>query len=428
MAETELRNAMRFGSNAHLDPSSLGKFGMGLKLASFSHARLVTVVSRKSGRHHGRRWSLEGIRRNWDCEILDTTQAADIYKAPWSPIARSASGTLVMWDGLDKLPTASAGLRATLRALHRRLEVHLGLHFHRFLGDGRLRILLDQQERGESEHQIRAEIAPLDPFAYGCAPAEGFPRSYQLDIAGVGVLEVEGHIWPPNSEAPEYRLGNRAAARQGFYFYRNDRLIQAGGWNGLVQHDSEPHGSLARVRVDLPPAFDASFSLNVQKSSVIVPPGFVEAAQVATSAEGDTLDSYRALAQQVYRKRDHKAAAARRLVLGAGAPAKLRRVMLEGIEAAEGEVRPVSFRWIDLDGSEFFRVDRDGDRILLNERYRNDVLAGLEPESSDVPLLKTLLLLLLEQDLKRSRVPAKRKQELAKINQLLISAACLGVG
>jgi hypothetical protein len=61
-----------------------------------------------------------------------------------------------------------------------------------------------------------------------------------MRLAGVGEIPLDGHIWPPNSDQPEYQLGNRAAARQGFYFYRNNRLIQAGGWNGLLQNEAEP--------------------------------------------------------------------------------------------------------------------------------------------------------------------------------------------
>src|SRR5207249_10711635 len=62
-------------------------------------------------------------------------------------------------------------------------------------------------------------------------------------------IKAEAHIWPPNSEAEAYKLGNKAAARQGFYFYRNDRLIQAGGWNGVVR--SEEHTSELQSRFDL---------------------------------------------------------------------------------------------------------------------------------------------------------------------------------
>lgn len=264
MDAAQLRNAMRFGSAARVDHTSLGKFGLGLKLSSFSHARTLVVISRREGLTVGRRWTLAGIRRHWDCDIVKESQAAALIDAPWSPIDLRVSGTVVLWNDIDKLPVSGRGLRYTLNALHRRLELHLGLHFHRFIQRGVLSIHIDQQEQGEPEHQIRATVPALDPFGYGVAPLEGYPRTFVMHLAGVGEIPLDCHLWPPNSDRPEYRLGNRAAARQGFYFYRNRRLIQAGGWNGLLQNDAEPHASLARVRIDLPPSFDDRFSLNVQ--------------------------------------------------------------------------------------------------------------------------------------------------------------------
>ncbi len=121
---------------------------------------------------------------------------------------------MVLWDDIDKLPVSSRGLRYTLNALHRRLELHLGLHFHRFIQHGVLSIRIDQQEQGELEHQIRATVPALDPFGYSDAPLEGYPRTFLMRLAGVGEIPLECHIWPPNSDQPEYRLGNRAAARQ----------------------------------------------------------------------------------------------------------------------------------------------------------------------------------------------------------------------
>src|SRR5208282_1396565 len=110
---------------------------------------------------------------------------------------------------------------------------------------------------------VRVEVPPLNPFAYHAPGNPDYPKTFRTKIAQASTLSLEAHIWPPNSELPQYKLGNKAAARQGFYFYRNGRLIQSGGWNGLVQHDSEPHGSLARTRIDLPPELDGTFGLNV---------------------------------------------------------------------------------------------------------------------------------------------------------------------
>ena len=80
-------------------------------------------------------------------------------------------------------------------------------------------------------------------------------------------MVAECHIWPPQSHALGYRLGGgKVALRQGFYFYRNNRVIQAGGWNGVRGDDGEPHLSLARVKIDLPSELDSMFKLDVTKS------------------------------------------------------------------------------------------------------------------------------------------------------------------
>jgi hypothetical protein len=428
MSPDELRSAMRFGSPERLDRTSLGKFGLGLKLASFSHARKLTVVTSDGSSCSGRRWTIDGIRRHWDCETLSDQQAIDLCNAPWSPLEISSQGTVVIWDDIDKLPVSGRGLRHTLRSLHRRLDLHLGLHFHRFIRDGRLRIHIDQQQQGISEHQIRVEVPPLDPFSYPDSPLPDYPRVFRLQITGVGELDAEAHIWPANSEATEYKLGNRAAARQGFYFYRNDRLIQAGGWNGLVQAESEPHSSLARVKIDLPTGYDTSFSLNVQKSSVIVPPGFVEAVQTAKDNAGGGFESFRQAAQSLYRRRDSRSLAKRLPIPASGVPASLAEEFAQRSPVSKEPSRPIEVRWTPLENDNFFRIDAAGGQLLLNERYRNSVLLGLRGHTEDVPLVKTLLFLLLQQDLNVMRPSDKRRRELAVINQLLAAAADLRDG
>ena len=419
---------MRFGSTERLDRTSLGKFGLGLKLASFSHARVLTVVCSRDSAFSGRRWTLDGIRRNWDCEVLSATQAEEVCAGPWSPLNVRQGGTVVLWDHIDKLPVSSRGLRFTLGLLHRRLELHLGLHFHRFLQTGALRIQVDQQEYGEQEHQMRSAITALDPFAYPGAPCEDFPRTFTVPVAGAGDIRAEGHIWPPNSELPEYRLGNRAASRQGFYFYRNDRLIQAGGWNGLIQNEAEPHGSLARVKIDLPPRCDASFSLNVQKSSVIVPPGFVEAVQNSADADGVTFERYRQSALQVYRSRDMRAILRRTPVPARGLPAEVIRAFGDHTPSDTQDTRGIVLQWSEMDGPDFFRLDQENGRLLLNARYRTKVLAGLDPEPEDVPLVKALIFCLLGSDLMTAKPSTARRRELARINRVLAAAADLERG
>jgi len=175
----------------------------------------------------------------------------------------------------NKLATSSSGLRANSRSLATGLKTHLGLCFHRFIEDRTLTIYLDQQNEGQLEHSIRVDVTPLNPFSYPAPGNPSYPKTFRTKIGEAGVVSLEAHIWPPNSQLPQYKLGNKAAARQVVLLLTgNGRLIQSGGWNGLVQHDSDRHSSLARVKIDLPSELDTVFGLNVQKSAVIVPPGF----------------------------------------------------------------------------------------------------------------------------------------------------------
>ena len=419
MTGSELAEAMRFGSAKSIDPKSLGKFGMGLKLASLSHARAMSLITRRSRRTYGRRWSIDGIRRGWECEVLRSAEASTRLGRLHGCLDISSNGTGVLWEHIDKLPVSSRGLRSTLRDLQRKLEVHIGLHFHRFLESGRVRIFLDQQIDGEPEHGIRVQVKPLDPFAYPLSGSTDYPQNFSIHVSDVGTLEAEAHIWPPNSEEPEYRLGQRAAARQGFYFYRNDRLIQAGGWNGLLHHESEPHLSLARVRAELPITLDSSFGLNVQKSAVIVPPGFIPAVESAESDEGDRFDSFRTRAQLVYRNQDVRAEKSLPLSPTSGLPVRFQTAAREILYPDCEGFRDVAFSWIKLPDGQLFDLDSMSKTILLNNKYRKILLGGARASSTDCPLVKTLLFLLTERDLDVERLNSVRKRRLDRLSALL---------
>lgn len=428
MDEGQLHNAMRFGSERDLDPSSLGKYGMGLKLASLSHARRLTVITRRATRVSARRWTINGIEQGWKCEVLTADGATTQLDASWGVLNLATDGTLVIWDDLDKLATSSSGLRATVRLLATRLQTHLGLCFHRFIENRTLAIYLDQQTEGQAERSIRVDVTPLNPFAYPVPGNPFYPKTFRTKVAKMGTLSLEAHIWPPNSELPQYRLGNKAAARQGFYFYRNGRLIQSGGWNGLVQHDSEPHGSLARTKIDLPPELDSAFGLNVQKSAVIVPPGFDLAVALARTDDGDTFDAYRRAAQQVYRRQDSRAAKSLPLIPRRGLPKKLGDTAEALLAPTRTRIRKVSFEWKELATGEVFQLDRHSRTIYLNRTYRKVLLAGRHPHKVDLPLFKVMLFLLTADDFDSERVSGQQKRRLDFANALLAHAATLAKG
>jgi len=303
MTERGLSDAMRFGSAEDHSKGGLGKFGMGLKLASLSHSDEFSVFTRRNGRNSGKRWTIENLASGWLLETLDSKVTKPVFENNWADLDLGKNGTVVLWDRLRGFPQHKKGIKSGLSLIERRLRLHLGLTFHRFIEDGRVHIKMDQQEINRRTRPFFVEIEPLNPFGYEVSGSERFPvRMRTPAIDGIGHLEFDAHIWPSKSEEKEYRLGKRAASHQGFYVYRNGRLIQAGGWNGLVHDDSEPHSSLARVCLDLEPKLDEFFGLNVQKSAVITPIGFQDAVKASESECGLSWEDYRKASISAYRQ------------------------------------------------------------------------------------------------------------------------------
>lgn len=422
MTEALLQKAMRFGAHEDIGDLSLGKFGMGMKLASFSHAKTLSVYTVSGGTHHGRRWTVEGISKNWLLERISPDEARNATKGPFLDMNLSRCGTLIEWSRIDRLTPSKNGVDATVSQLFNRLRVHLGLHFHRFLETHRLSIRLDSQHVDEQEPDRAIEVTALNPFRYEESGASDFPQTFPVAIPEIGKIKAIAHIWPPNSKSAEYKLGNRAASRQGFYFYRNDRLIQAGGWNGVVEHETEPHTSLARIAVDLPESMDEHFGLNVQKSLVIVPPPFAESVQKATSPGGIQFSKYRALAERVYRKKDVRAQSDYPLVPEGSLPAALSKRAHE-VLGEGGKTRPVKILWDNLsDPGALFEVDREEMCLRLDKRMRQVLLGDRRASQGDLPVVKLLLFLLLEQDFNKARHSAQRRKQLDRISELLSTA------
>ena len=419
MTAKTLAKAMRFGAHEEAGDLSLGKFGMGMKLASFSHAKTLSVKTVSGGVHSGRKWTVEGIARNWTCQAITAEEVRVAMNAPYPGLDLRRCGTIVEWSRIDRLSSSKNGVQATITQLFNRLKVHLGLHFHRFLETGRLEITLDSKHVRDGDADRASAVAALNPFKYEESGSADFPQTFPVAIPEIGKVSAIAHIWPPNSKSPEYKLGNKAAARQGFYFYRHDRLIQAGGWNGVVEHETEPHSSLARIAVDLPDSMDEHFGLNVQKSLVIVPPPFVESVQTTTSTNGTQFSKYRSLAERVYRKKDVRAQSDYPLVPEGSLPAEVARRARE-ILADGGKTRPIQIVWDDLSEIDaLFDIDRENMRLRLDKRMRKQLLAGRRATAADLPVIKILLLLLLEQDFNKARNSAQRRKQLDALNELL---------
>ena len=424
MNRKTLIEAMRMGSGTGKDPNELGKFGMGLKLASLSQTNSLTVASRCNGYAGALRWTEDGLANNCRCDVFSASDSRKMISMPLGRLSLARQGTVVIWANLDKMSGNGQEIVTKVEKLKNRLMKHIGLHFHRFLsrkGRKRLQVWIDIQEEGADETGITREVKPLNPFGYKQPGKKGFPCTFNLSLEGAGKCKLEAHIWPPNSEMPEYRLPGGANSRQGFYFYRNDRLIQAGGWNGM--RETDPHRSLARVAIDLPASMDSCLSLDVKKVSLQLPPEFNTALGKCQTAKGVTFPKYITTAELVYRKKAQLSPKDMPLVMGKGTPKSLRKLSGQLFGKDAKHLRSIAFEWVyDLHDDIFFLPDRDDDVIQLNASYRTQVLNGLRGSATDAAMVKTLLFLLSQDVLRRERDSKKQTLWLAQCNILLVNA------
>jgi hypothetical protein len=421
MSGATLEEAMRFGSRTKKGTGDLGKYGMGLKSASLNHADTLSVITRQGGEVCGRRWTTESIQDGWKLETLDPGGATEVLDRDWDVVHPSKSGTLILWERIPRFQAAGRNAGRTFAALTKVITKHLGLVFHRFLESGRLQLFIDLQDVSGNTG-LRLHVQPLNPFP-PVSGLRGYPADFHTKLGAYGNLEFRGHIWPPKMPDAGYKLGGKVAQRQGFYFFRNDRLIQAGGWNGW-RDDAEPHSSLARVEVDLSARFDDAFAISVQKSGVDAPPGFIEALEEARSGR-TTLADYVRDAVELYRTAE-PAARSQPPVVVKGLRAGLRKRLARELfhETNDGNEPPgVEIQWAaGLSADEVFRVDPTEQTILLNERMRSAILRGAGGSAGDAPVFKTLLFSLVADDAIKDRMTKKVVQRHKFLNACLLAA------
>lgn len=265
MTEDDLISAMRPGSRNPLatrDLPDLGRFGLGLKSASFSQCRRLTVVSRKAGQTTAAIWDLDDVaaRNQW------TVQLPDRFDLVPGIEQLGTKGTLVLWQKLDRLTgDLSHNSAKRTEVLNQRIaetERHLRLVFHRFMEDPKpLRVVLNGRA-----------LCSLDPFARGNTATIKDPEE-TLHLSR-GDVKIQSFTVPHHKQmsktdwedigGPEGHLKS-----QGFYLYRGKRLILYGTWFGLCRQSELT--KLSRVRIDIPNSMDADWKIDVKKSSAQLP-------------------------------------------------------------------------------------------------------------------------------------------------------------
>lgn len=399
MDDGDIDGAMRVGGVRKYRDDELGHFGLGLKAASFSQADSLTVLSHAdAGEAVGRRWLTSKASASFECEVVDQRFCTSELSRAWSKVDPSRHGTVIRWDVVRGFP-GSRDTSVTARFLQdatMRLQQHLGVVFHRFLERDQVRITIDVEDVSARSLGPPIEVRSLDPFGYSRTGANGYPMRLVSSVGGMR-LTLRAHIWPGRSQQPQFRLPGDAPERyQGFYFYRRDRLLQAGGWNGteIQRRDLQ----LARVEVDLSDEHVSSriFRMNPEKSRVECGPEFATAVDRAKARSGTTFAEYLEEARQTFKRANQRTRSRTPVVeLGRGVPPRVRRAVSRELSFVQG-YGPIDFRWTMFHDDRFFEVDRESDTVWLNDRYRTATTGSRHGSFNDAPLVKVLIFLLVE--------------------------------
>jgi Histidine kinase-, DNA gyrase B-, and HSP90-like ATPase len=268
MTPQEATAAMRHGSRdprLARDARDLGRFGLGLKTASLSQCRCLTVVSLKEGSLSARRWDLDYVARRQDWMLLQLHDAEVLSLPLVSELRAQGHGTVVLWQDFDRLAAAERSLE---RALGDRMDLardHLSLVFHRFLNPS-------PGTRAVAMSINRNPLDAVDPFltthkATQALPIEDFPIGGERVIVAPFILP---HLSKLSASDLQLAGGEDGLRRnQGFYIYRNKRLISWGSWFRLVRQ--EELTKLARVQVDISNQLDHLWQLDIKKSTTYPP-------------------------------------------------------------------------------------------------------------------------------------------------------------
>lgn len=273
LSKEELFEAMCYGSSASEDirsESDLGRFGLGLKAASLSQCRVLTVVSAIDGKICAYSWDYNHIlkEKKWYvCELTnEEIESLPYVSCLYDVISSKKSATLVIWEDFDVLEKSSSGqVYSMLTEFKDKVYDHVALIFHRYIASKKLDIYINN-----------SKVKAQDPFL------EDNPKTTRKkertlalrdSMGNERLIEVKPFILPFASDLTDKDrklLGgvDNLRTKQGFYVYRNQRLIIWGTWFGLKRSELTKN---ARIRVDIPNSLDDIWSIDIKKQNASIP-------------------------------------------------------------------------------------------------------------------------------------------------------------
>lgn len=272
MDDAGLLNAMRYGSARRANSNSLGKFGLGLKTASTSFCRKLSVISRGANDATVRKyqWDLDYVSKVGAWRVLQMEPTADEVDI-LDEAANGGSGTLVVWENVDRMflrnYTSRGAANNALERMRKELKFHLGVVFQRFIDK-------NFASAANVEMVLNGEpVEAWDPFCRAEANTEQLTQTEPMRVGPESGEKIPVHLVAfaiPRADGFSSREARENARIStdtlGFYIYRENRLIHYGDWLGMFK--VEPHDSLLRVEFSFDHRLDSYFNIDIKKSRV----------------------------------------------------------------------------------------------------------------------------------------------------------------
>jgi len=271
MDQDTLFNGMKYGSNSselERDKNDLGRFGLGMKAASLSQCKILTVVSKQNGVFSAYQWNFDYILENKEWLVAELNESEISMLPEIDELAELSSGTLVIWQKFDILEKSSGDVFSSLKELKVNILEYLSLIFHRYLN-------------GETDNKIiikvnSFKIKGFDPFLEKHKKTN-IRQEFDLAIKDTQGIErhviVQPYVLPYQKDLSKEDLEllggiSNLRTKQGFYIYRNKRLIIWGTWFGIPRNELTKN---ARIKVDIPNTLDDIWSIDIKKQNATIP-------------------------------------------------------------------------------------------------------------------------------------------------------------
>lgn len=429
MNETQMNKAMQYGGQDYYESTALGHYGIGMKVSSMSQGDEMSVYSRRAGYTSQGRWmSRESIDaaaplvkryRPGEVDRIFAATPTDFDLDHGTIVAITQPRNFVTDGDADEV-------NSWLSSAQDRLDKHLGGIHHRILESGRVSIKIDQFDVDLDEAGGALGVSFSDPFAHTGTGAHGFPMTFVGSIAGHD-FEMIVDIWPSHeTHRDNFVVGvNDTADGQGFYIYRHDRLLQAGGWNEVITPTRDRR--FIRIGLEIDKTLERYVRMNPEKNGIEFTGPFRQAIKRSRSRDGrfvfDDIDTTSASVNKASKKRTRQ----EKLIVRpeSGLDRRIVDAMGEHIGFDENH-QPVRIVWQRLSPHRVFEVVPSERTLILNDRYHDDLTklgsTGKPAGPRQAPLLTTLVYLLVRRDLERATEGTQWSHDQEAIQKVLVEA------